>query len=44
MRYEKPAVAHLGAGIAEIHGNVKDSSPTFDQKPEETVGAYDADE
>lgn len=44
MKYEKPEVAVLGCASAGIQGNVKDSSIVFDQKPEETVGAYEADE
>jgi len=44
MRYEKPEVAVLGCASAEIHSNIKDPSPVFDQRPAETVGAYEADE
>jgi len=44
MTYEKPKLVMVAAADAAIQANVKDTSQVYDMVPEETIGAYEADE
>jgi len=44
MTYEKPALVMVAAAVAVIQANVKGVNEVYDMMPEETIGAYEADE
>jgi hypothetical protein len=44
MTYEKPKLVIVAAAAAVIQANVKGVNEVYDMMPEETIGAYEADE
>jgi hypothetical protein len=44
MKYEKPEAVLVAPACAVIEAKAKGSSKVYDMFPEETVGAYEADE
>ena len=44
MKYERPEVLMVAPAFAVIEAKAKGSSKVYDMFPEETIGAYEADE
>ncbi len=44
MIYEKPKLVMVAAADATIQAKLKGNSLLYDMVPEETIGAYEADE
>jgi hypothetical protein len=44
MTYEKPKLVMVAAAGTVIQAKLKGSSQVYDMVPEETIGAYQADE